>query len=70
MMERFFLNLKMKRVPQKDYANHENAIADVAHYIVSFDNAVRPHSTLGNLLPIAFEHQSEPKKLIDLSEKT
>jgi putative transposase len=70
VMERFFLNLKMERVWQKDYANHSEAITDVADYIVNFYNAVRLHSTLGNLSPFAFEHQSATKKLIELSEKT
>lgn len=70
VMERFFLNLKMERVWQKDYANHAEASTDVADYIVNFYNAVRLHSTLGNLSPIAFEHQSATKKPIELSEKT
>ena len=34
MMERFFLNLKMERVWQKDYANHLEATNDIADYIV------------------------------------
>ena len=70
VMERFFLNLKMERVWQKDYANHAEAITDIADYIVNFYNAVRLHSTLGNLSPIAFEHQSATKKPIELSEIT
>ena len=70
VMERFFLNLKMERVWQKDYANHAEATTDIAHYIVNFYNAVRLHSTLGNLSPIAFEHQSASKKLIAVSEIT
>ena len=70
VMERFFLNLKMERVWQKDYANYSEAITDVADYIVNFYNAVRLHSKLGNLSAIAFEHQSTTKKLIELSEKT
>ena len=70
VMERFFLNLKMERVWQKDYANHAEASRDVADYIVNFYNAVRLHCTLGNLSPIAFEHQSTIKKLIKVSEKT
>ena len=70
VMERFFLNLKMERVWQKDYANHAEAITDIADYIVNFYNAVRLHSTLGNLSPIAFEHQSAIKKPIELSEIT
>ena len=54
----------------EDYANHAEAITDVADYIVNFYNAVRLHSTLGNLSPIAFEHQSATTKSIKLSEKT
>ena len=36
VMERFFLNLKMERVWQRDYANHGEAMSDIADYIVSF----------------------------------
>lgn len=46
-MERFFLNLKMKRVWQRDYANHTKAQADIVDYIVGFYNSVRLHATLG-----------------------
>lgn len=70
VMERFFLNLKMERVWHKDYANHAEAIMDIADYIVNFYNAVRLHSTLGNLSPFAFEHQLAAKKLVVLSEIT
>ena len=58
VMERFFLNLKMERVWQRDYANHSEAIHDVVDYIVNFYNSVRLHSKLGNLSPNAFEHKS------------
>ena len=37
-MERLFLNLKMERAWQRDYANHGQAQADVAGYIVGFCN--------------------------------
>jgi len=70
VMERFFLNLKMKRVWQKDYANHAEAINHVAAYIVNFYNAVRLNSTLGNFSPNAFEHQSAINKPFELSEIT
>ena len=70
VMERFFLNLKMERVWQKDYANHSEAINDVADYIVSFYNSERLHSTLGNLSPNAFERESAKQQSIDVSEKT
>ena len=69
-MERFFLNLKMERVWQNDYANHGEAMNDIAHYIVSFYNSHRLHSKLGNLPPNAFEQKSAIKQLIGLCEKT
>ena len=70
VMERFFLSLKTQRVWQRDYANHAEAMTDIADYIVGFYNSVRLHSTLGNLPPNAFEHQSAFKQLIGVSEKT
>lgn len=70
VMERFFLNLKMERVWQRDYANHAEAMSDIADYIISFYNSVRLHSKLGNLPPNAFEHQSAIKQPIDVSEIT
>ena len=70
VMERFFLNLKMERVWQKDYANHLEAINDIADYIVGFYNSIRLHSKLGNLSPNAFERESTLKKLNSLSEIT
>ena len=70
VMERFFLNLKMERVWQKDYANHLEATNDIADYIVGFYNSTRLHSKLGNLSPNAFERESTSKKTIKLSEIT
>ena len=64
VMERFFLNLKMERVWQKDYANHAEAMTDVADYIVGFYNCERLHSTLGNLSPNAFERESAINNLL------
>lgn len=61
VMERFFLNLKMERVWQRDYANHAEAMTDVADYIVGFYNPVRLHSKLGNLPPNAYEQQLATK---------
>ena len=57
VMERFFLNLKMERVWQRDYANHAEAQADIADYITSFYNPVRLHSTLGYRSPSSYEQQ-------------
>ena len=56
MMERFFLNLKMERVWQRDYANHAEAQADIADYITIY-NPVRLHSTLGYRSPSHYEQQ-------------
>lgn len=70
VMERFFLNLKMERVWQKDYANQAEAMNDIADYIVSFYNSQRLHSKLGNLPPNAFEQKSAIKQPIGLCEKT
>ena len=67
VMERFFLNLKMERVWQADYANHPEAMRDVADYIVGFYNSVRRHSTLGYLSPIGYEQLQAGKKLIGVS---
>jgi transposase InsO family protein len=64
VMERFFLNLKMERVWQKDYANHAEAMTDVADYIVGFYNCERLHSKLGNLSPNAFERESAINNLL------
>ncbi len=70
VMERFFLNLKMERVWHKEYANHNEAINDIADYIVGFYNSIRLHSKLGNMSPNAFERESTSKKSIKLSEIT
>lgn len=56
VMERFFLNLKMERVWQRDYANHAEAMTDIADYIVGFNN-VRLHSSLGYQPPTTYERK-------------
>ncbi len=70
VMERFFLNLKMERVWQRDYANHAEATRDVTDYIVGFYNNVRLHSKLGYLPPTDYERKMAAKQPIDVSEKT
>ena len=67
-MERFFLNLKIKGVWQKDHANQSEESNDTADYIVGFYNAARPLSKLGNMPPNAFERESISEKSIALSE--
>ncbi|MDT4850915.1 IS3 family transposase ISPosp5 [compost metagenome] len=67
VMERFFLNLKMERVWQRDYANHAEAMTDIADYIVGFYNNVRLHSSLGYQPPTAYE-QEQATQPIAVSE--
>ena len=69
-MERFFLNLKMERVWQRDYANAMEATIDVTEYIVGFYNNTRIHSALGNLSPMMYETQNPVKIPIEVSEIT
>ena len=45
----------MERVWQQYYANHQEAIRDVSHYITVFYNPVRLHSTLNYQTPNQFE---------------
>jgi len=68
--ERFFLNLKMERVWQRNDANHAKAKFDVANYIAGFDNCERLHSVLGNLPPGVYERKMAEKELIVVSEMT
>lgn len=68
VMERFFLNLKMERVWQREYANHAEAINDITEYIVGFYNCLRLHSALGNLPPMIYENDIAAKKLSEVSE--
>lgn len=70
VMERFFLNLKMERVWQRDYANHGEAIRDITGYIVGFYNTYRLHSKLNYLPPVIYERQMAAKQPIRVSEKT
>lgn len=70
VMERFFLNLKMERVWQRDYANPAEAMCDVADYIVGFYNNVRLHSKRGYLPPAVYERVMAGKQPIVVSEKT
>lgn len=70
VMERFFLNLKMERVWQREYANQREATKDVTDYIVGFYNCTRRHSALGNLAPTVYDKQFAVKKPIEVSEIT
>ncbi len=68
VMERFFLNLKMERVRQRDYANHAEAVRDITDYIVGFYNNVRLHSKLGYLPPTDYERLPAAEQPIVVSE--
>jgi putative transposase len=68
--ERFFLNLKMERVWQRDYANQDEAKKDIAAYIVEFYNCKRINSVLGYLSPADYERKMTAKKPIGMSENT
>jgi len=57
VMEKFFPSLKEERVWLSDYANHAEAQADIADYIVGFHNPIRLHSTLGYQPPHNYEAQ-------------
>ena len=70
VMERFFLNLKMERVWQRDYANQLEATQDITDYIVRFYNCARLHSTLGNLSPIIYEQHMAAEKPSGVSENS
>ena len=68
--ERFFLNLKMERVWQRQYANHAEAKADITDYIVGFYNCKRINSALGNLPPTVYERKIAAREPIVVSEIT
>ncbi len=70
MAERFFLNFKMERVWQRQYANHVEARADITDYIVGVYNCKRINSALGNLSPTACERKMAAHEPIVVSEIT
>ena len=63
-MERFFLNLKMEQIWQKDYAIYLplEATNDISDCIVGFYSSVRLHLKLGKLSPNAFKLELTSKK--------
>jgi transposase InsO family protein len=60
----------MERVWRQEYANHREAMNDVADYMVAFYRNARLHSTLGKLPPNLYEQQMAEKKFILVSEIT
>ena len=51
MIERFFLNLKLEPIWQKNYTNNSETIMDITDYIVNFYNATRLHYARGYRSP-------------------
>ena len=68
--ERFFLNLKMERVWQRDQPNQAEAKDDIADCTASVYNNVCLHSKLGNFPPNACAHQSANTQPIGACEIT
>jgi len=66
--ERFFLNLKMERVCQREYANHTEVRNDIADYIVSFHNCERLNSALCNLPHTVYDRKMAVQEPIVVSE--
>jgi putative transposase len=62
--ERFFLNLKMERVWQRQYANHAEAMADITDYIVGVFYCERINSALGNLSPAVYERKMAAQPIV------
>ena len=70
MAERFFPNLQMERVWPRQYANHAEARADIADYLVGFYNCKRINSALVNLPPTVYERKMAAREPIVVSEIT
>ena len=70
VMERSFLNLKMRRVWRRDYANPQEAVCDVTDYIVGFykQSASAFHTELS--APNGFERKMADEQPIGVPEKT
>jgi transposase InsO family protein len=68
--QRFFLNLKMERVWQRQYADHAEVKADITDYIVGSYNCRRINSALGNLSSAVHERKMAAREPIVVSEIT
>jgi putative transposase len=68
-MERFFLNMKMERVWQRQYANHDEAGHDINQY-TSVSTMPYACIRLGYLSPAAYEARPTIKEPNNLSEIT
>lgn len=66
--ERFFLNLNMERVWQRQHASHTQTKANLTDYIVGFYNCKRLNSVSSNLSPTVYERKMAEKNPIVVSE--
>ncbi|MBT1065897.1 IS3 family transposase [Bowmanella sp. Y26] len=55
-VESFFKSLKAELIHQSHFANKAQLEAKVKHYIGTFYNRKRLHSSLNYLSPVQFEH--------------
>jgi hypothetical protein len=62
--DHFFLNFKIERIWQREYANHAQTKTNITTCIVGPHNCVRPHSVLGTLSPTVFERNMTRKNPI------
>ncbi|WP_407951183.1 hypothetical protein [Parachitinimonas caeni] len=57
VMGRFLLSLKMERIWRQNYANQDEAIRDIADYIIESPNTRQLYSKLAYQPPNAFERK-------------
>lgn len=69
-MERFFLNLKMERVWQRDYVNHDEARRDIARLHRELLQWEQITLEIGYLSPAVFERKMAAIPPISVSEIT
>ncbi len=69
-MGRFLPSLKMERIWRQNYANQDEAIRDIADYIIESSNTRQLHSKLACQPTNAFERQMIGHPSITASEIT
>lgn len=63
-MESFFATLKRERVDDQLYSSRQDARQDIFHYIETWYNRKRRHSTLGYLSPELYENNYRQLSLV------
>ncbi len=64
-MERFFGTLKDENIRDESLRSPKEAEETIAHWIAMEYNTKRPHSSLGNISPSAFEEKLARRNLVD-----